>query len=542
MKKVFTLLTVLFVFGVANTFAQGGIGRHGVPVKPMNPVLYATDVIIDDNAGQDQQGSNLSIAFNGWAYEVHTVTQGTMAGYTINKSVDDGASWANLDGNVLENYSNVAVDLVVCGSGTGDLRLFQAGIAWVGSISSFVLYVDEYDATTGAFISEIYNEPSAYDFYDVKIVSDYKFPSFGASPYSLGLLFSRYSPSTDSLIFISSPDAGVTWSNRKILYTTGLYLDKISLSHGSSSSFFNGRYYAAWEVKSSGARTGMTYVSHSNPYFYSDWVTPTRLDDIAGSSESLTKNPVVSCQENLYDNDLVNFTTIVLFDRDYSGNGLDYDVIGMYNKESAGTGGTWTRFDISNTFDNDFESDISFDAGYNNFLVTYCDSTTQALPYVVQYMDLPSPNSWVLINSAFNGAANLVNPFPKVEINPVYTQVGHVWVGTRPGGYGMATWDAEYSTVGIPPAGQDAGKLALKVYPNPCSSKATLGFSLAGAAHVTITLTNAFGQTVGLITDSDLGSGPQSAMIDVSGLPGGCYYYNFNDGTTKVSGKVVVTH
>jgi hypothetical protein len=543
MKTTFTFLLVLFVFGITNTFAQGNPDRqNGVPVKPTNPVLYATDVIIEDDASQDQRGTNLSIAFNGWAYEVHTLTQGTEAGYNIYKSVDDGESWTLLNGNVFENYTNLAVDLVVCGSSTADLRLFQAGIAYFPSTGLYVVYVDKYDATTGNFLGEIFYESSSYKIYDVKIVSDYKFPSVGAGPYSLGLLFSRYGAAADTLVFISSPDAGQTFGNRKVVKTTGYYMDKISLSHGSSGLWFNGRYFAAWEERPFNARVGRTFVSNSDPYFYSDWVTPTRLDDIAGSSTDQTKNPVISCQENLYDNDASNFTTIVLLDRDYWGDGLDYDVIGMYNKNSAGGSGTWTRFDISNDGYNVFEADASFDPGFNNFLVTYCDSTNQKLPYVVKYQDLVDPNSWLMINSAYNMYPNLVNPFPKVEINPVYTQVGHVWTGTRPGGFGMATWDAEYSTVGVPPAGQNAGALALKVYPNPCSTKATLEFTLDDAADVTIDLVTAYGQKVRVITDDNLSAGRHTVPIDVSGLPGGCYYYTFSNGNSSVSGKIVVTH
>lgn len=544
MKKIFTLLVGLLAIGVTCTYAQAEPAHQGgMPVKPANPLLYATDIIIDDNAAQDQTGANLSIAFNGWAYEVHKVIQGTSAGYNIFKSEDDGETWSYLNGNVFDGYSNVAVDLVVCGSSTADLTLFQAGIAYFPSSSTWVVYVDKYNATTGAFIGEVFYESSAYQIYDVKIVSDYKFPSYGASPYSLGLLFSRYSPSTDSLIFISSPDAGTNWNNRKTVAVTGMYMNQISLAIGTCALWFNGRYMAAWEQKSFGARTGQVWVSNSNPYFYSDWLPPTRLDDLAGSSENLTKNPVVSCQHNLWDNDASNFTSIVLFDRDYAANGLDYDVIGMYNKTSAGTTpGPWTRLDISNTFDNDFEADITFDPSYNNFLVTWCDSTTQMLPYVVQYQDLATPSSWIWINSGYNQFANLVNPFPKVEINPVYTQVGHVWIRDRPGGFGMATWDAEYSTVGIPPSGQDAVTLDLNVYPNPCSTKMTIGFNLSAAAHVNITLVDTYGQVVSVITDKDFAAGKQQVAVDVSGLSGGCYYYKINTGIQAACGKIIVAH
>jgi hypothetical protein len=544
MKKTITLLAGLLFLGVTGMYAQADPNHlGGSPVKPANPLLYATDVIIDNNAGQNQTGANLSIAFNGWAYEVHKVVEGTMAGYNIFRSQDDGETWSYMNGNVFDSYSNVAVDLVVCGNSTADLTLFQAGIAYFPSSGNYVVYVDKYNATTGAFISEVFYESSTYQIYDIKIVSDYKFPSAGASPYSLGLLFSRYSPTTDSLIFISSPDAGSTWNNRKTVATTGMYMDKISLSIGTCALWFNGRYMAAWEQKAYGARTGQVWVSNSNPYFYSDWLPPTRLDDLAGAAENLAKNPVVGCQHNLTDNDASNLTSIVLFDRDYAGNGLDYDVIGMYNKESAGaTPGAWTRLDISNTFDNDFESDITFDPDYNNFLVTYCDSTTQALPYLVQYQNLGTPSSWIWINAGYNQYANLVNPYPKVEINPVYTQVGHVWIGARPGGFGMATWDAEYSTVGIPPSGQDAVTLDLNVYPNPSNTKTTIGFNLSAASHVNITLVDTYGQVVSVIIDEDLPAGKQQVAVDVTGLSAGCYYYKINTGSKAACGKIIVAH
>jgi hypothetical protein len=543
MKKISTFLIVFFVFAVLNTFAQGGLNRQqGVPFKESNSLLYATDIIIDNNASQDQRGANLSIAFNGWAYSVFTVDQGSQKGYNIFRSTDDGASWQYLNGNVLNDYQNVAVDQVVCGSSTSSLYLFQAGIAYFPSSNYYVLYVDEYDAATGYFLGEIFYESSPYRFYDVKIVSDYKFPSLGVSPYSLGLLFSRYGPSADTLVFISSGDGGYSFADRKVLFYTGLYLDKISLSHGECSNFFNGRYFAAWEVKALGARTGQIFVSNSNPYFNSDWLTATRLDDIAGSSMDLCRNPVVACQENYFDNDAANFTTVVLFDRDFSGDGLDYDVIGMYNKLSAGGSGSWTRLDVVNTYDDDFESDINFDPGYNNFLVTYCDSTNQDLVYVVNGMNLIYPSSWGVVNSGYNNTPNLVNPYPKVEINPVYTQVGHVWIGDRPGGNGMAMWDAEYSTVGIPPSGQNAGSFDLAVYPNPCNASATISFSLEKASHITIDILNAYGQKVSTIKDENLSSGEYNVQFDVSTLQAGCYYYNFTSGTAKATGKVVVTH
>jgi len=509
-----------------------------VPVKPANPLLYGNDILINDDDSEDQRGANLSIAYNGWAYAVYTVMKGTQGGFDIRKSTDNGLTWSEFSDVIQDNYQNVAVDLVVCGTSEADLILYQTGIAYFVSTGNYMVYVDKYNATTGVFMGNVFLASSPYLIYDIKIVSDYKFPSAGASPYSLGLLYSKYGPTADTLVFWSSADGGNTWGNKKIVATTGQYMNKISLSTGRCPNYNNGRYYAAWEQKAFNTRTGGTYVSHTDPFFDSDWLIPTRLDDIAGSSVDLTKNPVVVCQAGSNDNSLSNFTSIVLFDRDYYGNGLDYDVIGMYTKEGGNIAPTWNRLDVANhDMINEFESDANYDPGYDNFLVTYCDSTNQSLVYVVNGFNLLDPYVWGVINSAYNDNANLLNPFPKVEINQNFLQVGHVWIGERPGSKGAATWDAEYP-VGI--SGDDGFVGSVSIYPNPCTTSATLEINLNKQENISAVLYNVYGQKVMDMARGNFNAGNHIITLRMSALPAGYYNYEIKSPTGKISGKVIV--
>ncbi len=539
MKKMITLLSVL-ILSLSCGFSHGQKmenRNNAIPANPSNPFRYGNDILIHDDMSQDQRSANLSIAYNGWAFATFNKIQGGEGGSEIWKSTD-GNTWTNIAEFHQADYLNVAVDIVVCGSTEPDLVVFQAGIVYFPVANYYSMYVDKYNGATGAFLGEVYNETSYDRMYDIRITSDYKYPSFGASPYSVGVLFSKYGTAADELIFLSSGDGGNTFTNRKTVTTTARFLDKVSLSAGRSPSASGGRYFASWEERLSGARTGAIYVSHTDPYFDSDWAVKTRLDDIAGSSLDMCKNPVVSCQAGSADNISGEFTSIVIFDRDYYGTGFDYDVIGMFTRESAAPTPVWSRLDIANdNAINQFESDINYDPGYNNFLVTYCDSTNQKLVYVVNGMDLTDPDVWGVISPGYNEYPNLVHPFPKVDINPIYLQVGHVWISDDAIGQGMAVWDAEYIT-GIP-GGKEIG-ISASIYPNPGKEKVNLQLELEKPADISITLFNVFGQKVKEIAKESFDAGNHDLSFSVGDLAGGCYTWEIKGASGKITGKLVV--
>jgi hypothetical protein len=337
-----------------------------------------------------------------------------------------------------------------------------------------------------------------------------------------------------------SGNGGSSITDVLTVQNTLAYVAEVSISYGRCLWNSNGRYFVAWRQGGFGTSEGNIYVSHNDPYFNSTFTPPFQLDNIAGSSENLCFNPVISTQFNNVDNDIGYLTAIVLMDRDWAGSGTDFDVIGMYNKDAVNTD-NWIRFDIANTSYVDYQSDINFDPGYNNFLVTYCAYTDQKLRYLVQGQNMPDPYNWILISDKYNEDDNLVNPYPKVEINPALTKVAHVWSGERLSGNGIATFDAEYSTVGIPVAG-GSDNLSGTVYPNPCSDQATLFLNLVNNERVTATLFSVTGQGKATLLSDDLKAGEHRITFDVTNLAAGYYLLEVRTGTTKSTVRFVVSH
>ena len=153
-------------------------------------------------------------------------------------------------------------------------------------------------------------------------------------------------------------------------------------------------------------------------------------------------------------------------------------------------------------------------------------------------MNMPDPYNWYLIIDKYNDLNNLVNPYPKVEINPVYTQVAHIWTGEGGGG-GIATFDAEYSSVGIKdPA---AMNIAVAVSPNPAASIVTFRVDLTAESQLIIELYSLQGKQLMQIVNGSYAPGTNSFMADVSALPEGCYIYRVSAGKSTGTGRLIVT-
>ncbi len=544
MKKTFTLLiTLIMILCAFNLSARDPENKRPVePLKTPNPTLYATDIYLNNLPAQNQRNATLCIAFNGWMYAAYSYYD-SGSGYSywqIMKSEDQGETWTAFSSASLQGIYH-SLDIEVTGNTVADLVVYLARVYEDATLS--YLRVSKYNGSTAAglgnLVAETVTLPDHYN--DISIATDYKFPAYGATPFTVAIAFSKTTAATDYVSYKVSGDGGNSITDQFDIISTGQYSRDVSISYGRSSSMSNGRYFVAWEqLTSSSAPEGSIYVAHTTTYYNSTFSTPFRLDDIIGSAENYCLEPVMCTQFNNTDNvPEGHFTAIVMVTRDFNGSGTDYDVITMYNKDPTNTE-NWIRMDVANSVENDRQGDINFDPSYNNFLVTWFQETAQLLPYWVQGQDIPG--SWIVINTGYNNDANLANPYPKVEIHPVFTQVGHVWIGERGGGNGAAMFDAEWSTVGIPPVSTAPNTLDLKVYPNPSNTITNITFTLKEAGHVSIGLFNMYGQTVATVTDANMTAGEHTLILDVSSLPAGCYHYNFLCGSVKSSGKIVVTH
>ncbi|MCX6251188.1 MAG: T9SS type A sorting domain-containing protein [Bacteroidetes bacterium] len=458
------------------------------------------------------------------------------------KSIDNGVTWT-----VFSTYDfgtpaqQTSVDIVAAGTTAADFKIFISGVRHNIGVN-YVAWVDRLDPNTGMYEDEILSESWTGQIMDIKIASDYLYPAQGASPYSLGVLFSKRS-TYDSIIFYSSGDGGMSVGNRYALTATGLYCNKVALSFGTCSNWFNGRYFAAWEeFENSVTKYGHIYTSHSNPSFNSHFTNKLSLDSVSGDINVINycRTPSIATMfNNALDNANTDLTEIVLFDRQYTS--YDLDVLGYYNEfvPSSTENNNWLPLLIENTSDYSIEGEINFDPAYNNFLVTYFDSTLMNLPYIVHHLDMTLPNDWITINPGYNDNSNLVNPFPKVEINPVYNQAANVWAGERPGLIGEATYDAEYLPTGIGEVHQLGLSNLEGAFPNPCNIFTKIRFNLNRTETVNVKVFNVFGQNVAE-ENQTCGSGKTDMTLDVSSLPCGNYIYRFTAGDFISSGSIAV--
>ncbi len=557
MKKLLliTCFTVLLVAAKAQTnFTHQDIPTYTAPAfvgeprqeqraerLPLVP-LYTNDVIIDNNSAVDQRRVRLAVAFNGWLYVAFTTfdAASSTGGLTIKSSRDNGITWSVIYQAQTFDIQYPAIDIVVAGTDTNNLTLFLAGVNLTLSTSTYVLFVDRYNATTGSFLNNNYLQVNnTRPFYDVALATDYLSPAVGASPYSVGMLYSSFSSSYDSIVFVSSGDGGNTWSNRQTVATTGFYNRNISLAYGRSASGSNGRYFAAWErLSSSTNRTGNIYTSRCSSTFDDSWITPVNLDSLSSAMIGLCRNPSIATSFGTLDTDSGGVAAVVMVDRDYLGDGSDYDMLGFQNKR-AHYSDFWYRFDIVNSNENDMHSDVSYDPTNNNFLATYYDSTNGKLPYIVNGFNLLTPSTWSTVSTQYNDlTTNLKAPYPRVEINPAVTQAAHVWIAEGANNKGIAMFDAEYNITGIAENNAITGNT---IFPNPANTNANINFNLEKAGVVQITVYNVLGESMQTQTINAT-SGKNQATLNVENLPAGIYLVQIQIGNQIATKSLVIAH
>lgn len=538
MKKI-----LFIIIGVLSSFmANSQEMRTGQSSPFVNP-KYANDVIIDMAPTFDQRDVRLAVAFNGWLYAAFSTVDSVndKGGITIMTSRDDGANWQMIDEYSVPGVRYPSFDIVVAGADTNNLTLYLVGVNNNISYSEYTIFLDRYNATTYAYIGSPYNSSKGIRrVADVAIATDYRYPAVGASPYSVGIAYSVYSSSFDSINFVASLDGGNTFTIFNNVATTGSFFRNISLAYGRSSSASNGRYFLAWEKLSGFTnRTGSIFESRNTSSIDGSWIPPVNLDSVSSSMIGLCRNPSIAVQYNDVDNDSGSCTAIVLVERDYVGDGSDYDLLGFYNKRAHYTN-YWFRLDIVNTSENDLTPDITFDPGYNNFLAVYFDSTNKKLPYVVNQMNLITPNTWVTITPQYNDSPNITAPCPQVEINPLVNQTAHVWIQDGIGTKGVAMYDAEYSTLGID--SETGTRDGLSLYPNPASDIVNLMITDMSLTGIIINIFDGNGKLIESRQVVNKKAGSSFENFDVSNYHNGIYFMVISSGNHVKTLKLTVSH
>src|ERR1035437_2976621 len=199
-KYLFFLLAV-FLTSIGG-YTQSNFGFSGsVPLKENYAPLFGKDILINDNPDRNQHDVAICSAFNGWlcaaqAYEI--------AGWpyiTISRSEYNGISWTVLQDNpsAFQDSRFSTIDIIVTGDSISNLKLFMAFVISNSLINDLGEgYVVRYDGNTGVGEERLFEENSIYD---IAMTSDMMSPSQNSNPFSIGVLYSRYSSNNDSLIF-----------------------------------------------------------------------------------------------------------------------------------------------------------------------------------------------------------------------------------------------------------------------------------------------------------------------------------------------------
>ena len=541
MKRVlFSAIMILLLMSSGCLKAQTFQDTPVLPYQTNASPLFGKDIVIHDMPDRDQRNVAVCSAFNGWLYAAYyyTTEPGGHPAIVMMKSVDKGISWTVLWDSSLPvtNSKFSSIKLLTTGNSIADLKLFMATMCK----NDYYMDIGEgmvirYNGETGEYENGIIDK---MDIYDITIASDLQYPS--STSNTLGILYSQYSNTGDSIIFCSSSNGGLSIDSRHAIAITGSHPHKVSLAFGRSQSWNSGRYFAAWEEKDDyGSVPGRIYTAHTDPNFNSSFTAPVNLDGIDPANANLCRNPVIACQYNNVDNDSSNLTEIVLFDKFDESTQRD-EVKGYYNLQATNHT-NYKKLSIPDFLLNGLQPDICFNPFDSTFMMTYFDSTEKKLPFLVNNYNLRNPSQWNVISSGYNDSTNLTSPYPKVNLDFEQHKGINVWSSDQITGDGIAMFDAQYSTwTGVSENNTTDGARLLKAFPNPCSTVVTICFELGKAEKVSISLYNMVGQPEGVITDQNYSSGKHYVNCNVSNLPQGSYYYTFKAGACNSGGKIIV--
>lgn len=498
-----SIVLILIVLSLAATISLNGqTNKFDVmhpEISPEKNVLFGDDILINDQVDQNQRYLSIASAFNGWLYAIYTYNYLNTPWIAVLKSIDDGNHWSVISSGLigLGNTYCFKTELVACGQDTTNLKLFIAFGMHNNTNNYQTIFVTRFNCRTNQPEGDILNEPSKF-VWDFSLATDNLFPAYGANPNSIGILFvNSYGfipPYTDSLIFRSSNNGGISFDNPVGVFGTHSSLQNVSLSYAFCNSYNQGRYFAAWQVKSNPSeKWGHIYTAHTEPYFNSPFTSPVQLD-ISPSLNNKVRNPKISCQASLSDNDLGNTTTLVVCETSGTSTNSS-DILGFYNKESV-TSNNYQSFLLTSGEANT-ESDISFNPYDMTFMLTYFDSLNQNLPYLTNNVNTFNSNSWNVVSSGYNNTSLTHAPNPKIVLNHKHQKGMNAWILERSNGNGAALFDAPFLyPVGVSNELDSLNEYFIELYPNPTHDKITLHLSKEVVTDISLSIIDSFGRTI----------------------------------------------
>ncbi len=541
MKKIFQTL-IFLTLAVTGSSAIAQTGNYGTPYKNTESAAYGTDILIQGNLSEDQRNTKIVVAANGYLYSAYLISTG---GFRVARSVDNGTTWT-YSSLLRGGYYINAIDLAVTGANANSTNVWAVSSGFMkASIDVWEVTLEKLDQQLSLITStSIDNMISNFGFPDVAIATDFAFPSAGAAPFSIGLIYSKVNAVNDNIIFKSSADGGNTFSNTQTLASSGHYYVNVALAFGRSAALPEGRYFAAWDKLPDFSyyysSFGQVYTSHSLTGFNSVWAAPYQVDVVGGGLNNGAKDPSIACQDDLLNNSGNAFSVVVTWDKKLDAAGNYTAVFGAGNLNPV-TGAAWLPVFSSGTGNiRDIEQDVAYDASHQRFYATWSDSLTAKLKCSYTGMNLNAGGSWTSFSNGYNDAANIQNPFPKVRVNTVSQQVVNVWSSQRSSTFANSTFDRSDYAVGTAevPAVE---KFNFTLGPNPCKLETNISFTLVTEAAVNISVFDLSGRLVAEIPFRSYPEGRNQILLNTSALAPACYLIQIQAGNDRATKRLIVT-
>lgn len=489
---------------------------------------YDNDVIIGSATIYSGQKLEMDVTNNGWVFVAYNIFDSltNYGGFIVKRSKDDGRTWQLFTEANFINTEYTDIDITVAGNDSTDMQLFVAGIARNKSNNTFGLFVDMYDAVSGQLMDGgvVSHSTGTRKIYDLALANSYKSPGSGEVPYSVGLAYSCFGSTSDSVNYYVSMDGGYSFLPSKNVATTSYYFSDVSIAYGRSAIESSGRYYLAWHRRMSlGHNRGNIFTAHNTSFVNSGFSEPFAVDSVDPVTANKSSNPCIAVSVGDY-NDSIGVTAVVLMDVAYNGNDDDMDVVSFHNRLAYSSEHWYVKAVANGATESTLYGDISFDPGNNNFLATYLNKTDGKVNYVANNLNMAL--AWTPIATQINNStAGMSLAHPKVVINPAKVQTAHAWVQITASGFSFM-FDAEYNiTTGI----ADAETMGINVYPNPANNFLNIQLSETGDAAIAI-----YDLSGREVMTKDI---VEHAVLDISQLTQGMYVLRIvqsgNTGTTR---------
>jgi len=167
---------------------------------------------------------------------------------------------------------------------------------------------------------------------------------------------------------------------------------------------------------------------------------------------------------------------------------------------------------------------VNFNQFDSGFIVTYFNATSLKLPFLLNDLNMTTPNNRQVVSSGYNDSSDLTAPFPRIALNISKQQGAIAWIRDSNLGNGVAMFDAPYLITDINDYESPISNIQLWVYPNPCSSSVNVAFDLKKAESLSGTIYNIVGKPVGILTNQLFSAGRHVLNYNIADLPQGSYF------------------